>query len=365
MSDPADALPRWLLVGGAAAWRLLAIAGAVVVGGFALARLHLVVLPVLVAVITAALAAPPTGWLDERGWPRGLAAAAVVVGGLALLGGVIALLATRFAGQLDELGRLLPEARAGLADLLRGLPGLSQAPIGDLLEQGAQQLRENADRIVSGVVSGTVLVLEVVGGALLAVVLVFFLVRDGPELRDWALGLVGEDRRERVATVARDAWRVLGRYVRGVVIIAAVDALGISLGLLLLGVPLVGALGALIFLAGFVPIIGASVTGLLAVAVAAVDGGLATGLLALAVVVAVQQVDAHVLQPVIMGHEVPLHPVVILLVVASGGILYGIPGAALAVPVAAVATSVGGALRDDVVVGTGTGSRPGGQAGAP
>lgn len=343
MSGP---VPTWFDRLAAVAWRFLVVVAAAAVLLFVLARLSLVVIPVLVAVILTTVFVPVSRWLEDRGIPRGAASAIVVVGGVVLVTATSVLLITQFVAAAGELGQTLEQGRESLLDFLGREPlALDPGEVQDLLGRGAEQLRANVGVIAGGVLSGTMIVVQVLGGAVLVMILAFFFVRDGDDIVVWFLDLVPAEQVDTTRTVGRRVWSVLGRYVRGVVTIAAVDAVGIGLGLAIIGVPLAFPLALLVFFGGFIPLVGATVAGAVAVIVALANGGLTDALLTLAVVLLVQQVDGNILQPFVMGREVPLHPAVVLLAVAAGGILWGLAGAALAVPLAAVASAAGHELR--------------------
>lgn len=194
-------------------------------------------------------------------------------------------------------------------------------------------------------VSGAVRTAEAVAGALLTFVVLFFFLKDGDRIAGYCLARVGPRHREDARAAGERAWGTLAGFIGGQVVIAAADAVGIGLGLVLIGVPLAGPLAILTFFGGFFPIVGATAAGLVAVLVGLVSGGLTDALLVLAVVFGVQQLESNVLEPVVMGRAVPLHPVVILVAIGAGTVLAGVVGAFLAVPLAAVAAAVGNELR--------------------
>jgi predicted PurR-regulated permease PerM len=182
--------------------------------------------------------------------------------------------------------------------------------------------------------------------ALLAVVLLFFLLRDGPAIIRWLLrGLSGRNR-ECAERAVDSGWRTLKAFVRGTAVIAAVDAIGIGIGLVVLDVPLALPLTLITFIAAFVPLVGATVAGALAVLVALATQGPTTALLVLGVVLLVQNLEGNLLEPLIMGRAVRLHPAVILVVVSAGALLGGVGGALLATPVTATTYRIVGVLRD-------------------
>lgn len=351
------AIPPWLDASAAVGWRLLVV-GAVLWGAAAaLSGLFLVIAPVFLALLVAALLSPAAGWLRDRGWSPGLAAITVLVGGVLVVVGAVLLVGLRFSAQVPRLMEHAADVRTDFLAWVRSGPfGLSADRLQSLIDQAAAQLRENQQELLSGLLGGTVLLLELVSAILLALVLAFFFLRDGGQLTDWTIArLFREDQQEAVGAAARTGFRTLSRFVRGVAIIGAADAIGVAIGLLLLGVPLVIPLSLLVFVGAFVPIVGAFVAGLVAVVVATATGGLTQGLLVLGLVVLVEQLEGNILQPAVMGRELPLHPVVVLLALTAGGVVAGVFGALAAVPTAAALSAAGHELR---VRGDGSGDGP-------
>jgi putative heme transporter len=339
-------VPSWLASLAAWTWRLLIVlVGAGVLLTVA-GRLALVTVPIIVALVLATFCVPPARWLETKGLPRGLAAAIVVIGGIVAFGGIIALLAPAFVEEVQELG---PTVQAGLQDLFAFTErtfGYDEAAIQDLISDGMSQLQDQGGALASGVVTAGAAVIQGITALALAVVLLFFFVKDGEQIVAWMIARTPETHRGTVRAAGRRAWVALSGFVRGTAVVASVDAIGIGVGLAILGVPLVLPIAVITFFASFIPVVGAFVAGLIAVLVAlAATGELTTTLLVLAVVVGVQQFESNVLQPVIMRRAVSLHPVVILAALTAGGLLIGIIGAFLAVPVAAVLSAVGNELR--------------------
>jgi putative heme transporter len=324
----------------------LLLAAACVVGlVLLLAKLYLVTMPVVIALLLSTALRPPARWLIRRRLPRSLAALVVVLVALAILGGLIFAFGPRIVSQAKEA---VSSAREGAGRVIdwgaRVLP-LSREHLDQLLSRGAEQMEGEAAAIGAGVVSGARTAVEIVIGLVIAWVLVFFFVRDGDRMFTWIVERVPGRWREGLSAAGQRAWQTLGGYLRGSAVVALVDAAGIGIGLLVIGVPLVVPLMLLTFIGGFFPIVGAFSAGLIAVLVALVSGGLTDALLTLAVVVGVQQLETNVLEPVILGRAVPLHPVVIILAITAGTVLAGIAGAFLAVPVTAVLVAVTGELR--------------------
>lgn len=342
-------VPSWLATGAAWTWRvLLLLLGATVILTVVV-RLYLVTLPVIIALILATLCVGPARWMERHGMPRMLAAVIVVIGGLAAISGLFAALAPQFSEQVQELGPTIQDATETLLGFLETNFGWDRAEVMDMLNDGLATLSEQSGQIASQVVSGAAIAVQALTALSLAVVLLFFFVKDGQQIVDWMIQRVPAAHEDTMRAIGRRAWGALAGFVRGTAAIALIDAVGIGIGLAIVGVPLVLPLSVLIFIGAFIPVIGAAVTGLLAVLVglATAEPGTAvqTALIVLAIIIGVQQIESNVLQPVIMRRAVSLHPVVVLGALTAGAALIGIIGAFLAVPVAAVAAAVGNELR--------------------
>lgn len=325
-------------------WRLLVIGATVYFGLILLARLSVVMLPVFIAIVLATLCVPPAQRLQRRGVPDGVAAGIVVIGGLTA---IVALLAALAPGFVEEIGRLRPTVEDGIDSLLVQLEGFGydRDRLDDLLEQARSQLSGSSSAILSGLAGGVAAALSGLAGIALLVVLLFFFVKDADDITGWMVSRLPDQHRDAATAVGSRAWQALSGYVRGTAAIAAIDAIAIGIGLAIIGVPLVLPLAVLVFLGAFLPVVGALLAGLIAVLVALADGGLQTALIVLVLIIAVQQVEGNVLQPMIMRRAVALHPIVVLTALAVGATLAGIVGAFLSLPIAAVLAAVGNELR--------------------
>lgn len=335
VAPPGPEVPGWLRTAAAVSWRLLVVAGALYIVLYLLAHLRVIVLPVIVALLVTTLLLPPARWLRRRGLGEALAAALVMVGSIVALGLIIAAVAPSVAGQTDELGTGVEDGIQEVSDVLSKPPfNLSQREIKRRVEDGINRLQENSGPLTEGVQSGAVIFGEIVTGLIITVLLTFFFLKDGRQMWDWLVGLLGAKRRKDFDEVGTRVFDALSGYVRGIALVGLVDAILIGIALLVVGVPLVVPLMLLTFFAAFLPLIGAFLAGLAAVMIALVDGGLTSALLIFGAVVLVQQVEGHLLYPLLMGRTVHLHPAVIILSLGVGGILAGIIGVFLAVPVA-------------------------------
>jgi predicted PurR-regulated permease PerM len=342
--DPLPPAPRVppRLTWAAAIWvRLLAVAAAVAVAGWVLWRLKVVVLPVFIALFLATVLAPPANALKRRGWPPVLAALAVFAGVLALLVLVVLLLVPPFVDQLDALGEAASTAADDAQEWLRTGPlGLDQQQVDDLFESAQDQISQRQDDIASGAVTGATLAAEIVVGALVTLVLTFFFVKDGDRMLEFGLGQVRSQTADDLRGVGRRAWRTLTGYFRGVALEGVVEGVLIGFGLVVLGVPLALPLGVITFFGGYFPLIGAVVAGALAAAVALVTQGFVDAVLIIAWAIVVQNLISNLIDPLIMSRTVNIHPALVLVTVTAGGVLGGIVGAFVAVPLTAVVLDV-------------------------
>lgn len=331
------AVPRWLRNAAAMSWRLLVVAAAVALVVYVLAYLRIVVLPVIIALLLTTLLLPVVRWLKRRRFGDGAAAGTVMLAGLLLVVGVVAIVAPALAAQFDELGQGVQDGiRQVSAELAKPPFNMSEADINAPVDQGIARLREDSGALSGGALRGAVLVGEVLTGIILTLLLLFFFLKDGARIWAWMRELLGEHRYGPLDEVGRRSLTALAGYVHGIALVGVVDAVLIGLGLLILGVPLVVPLMLLTFIGAFFPLIGAFTAGLAAVLVALVSQGIVTALIVLGIIILVQQVEGHLLYPLVIGRTVRLHPVAVILALAVGGIVAGLIGVFLAVPVAAV-----------------------------
>ncbi|MCT2583802.1 AI-2E family transporter [Actinophytocola sp. S1-96] len=312
--------------------QLVIVAVAVWVVGQVLGRVTLVAVSVAVAVLLAALLAPGARFLAEGGVPKVLATLLVVLGGLAVVGGLIAFMVGSVIGGLPDLEARLAESYDQLRGWLGGL-GISGEQLDRMVADGREWVARNQSNLMSGVwgvlsTAGTLL-----AGIALAVFLLVFFVHDGERLWRGMLRPLPRATRERVFDGGRRAFRDLTSFVRTTLVVALIDAVGIGVGLWITGVPLVLPLAGLVFLGAFVPLVGAFVSGLVAVLVALVTQGPVIALIVVGIVVLVQQLEGNLLEPLLMSRSVRLHPVAVIVGVAVGAELAGIAGALMAVPV--------------------------------
>jgi predicted PurR-regulated permease PerM len=342
------ALPPWLRTAGAASWRLLGIAGVVLAVLYLLALLRVVVLPVIVALLATTLLLPPVRALQKRGVPPAAAVAIAMVGAVLVLAGILAAIAPSIGNQADELGTGVQNGVRQVTDVLADKPfNLSKSELRDRVDEGLKKLRQNSGPLTHGVQSGAVILGEIVTGLIITVLLTFFFLKDGREMWDWLIGLFGAERQEKWDDAGQRVFTALGGYVRGIALVGFVDAVLIGIALLILGVPLVVPLMILTFFGAFLPLIGAFLAGLASVLIALVAKGVVTALIVLGCIILVQQIEGHLLYPLLMSRTVNLHPAVIIVSLGIGGVLAGIIGVFLAVPAAGVISVLISFARDE------------------
>lgn len=332
-----DGLPRGVRTAGAWAWRIILFIAAAYLLIRVVGLLRVVIIPVVVALLLAALFEPVAAGLRKRGMNRSLAAGLVLLTALIVVFGGLTLIVQTFISQLDDLstrvGDGLDEVQSWLA---QGPLHLSQTQLSDAIEKAQTSITENQGALTSGALSTAATLTEVVAGFFLVLFTLFFFLRDGGQIWTFLCRLLPREARIPTARAGHYSWHTLVSYVRATVLVAFVDAVGIGIGLAVMGVPLALPLAALVFLGAFIPVVGATLSGVVAILVALVTEGPVTALIILCVVIAVQQLEGHILQPLIMGRAVALHPLAVILAIATGVLVAGIVGGLVAVPLLAV-----------------------------
>lgn len=340
LGDVVSSVPRSLRVAAAVGWRVLIVVAALYVIGVVVAYLAAIVVPVAIALLMAALLAPAVGWLHRRQVPRWLATVLVVIGGLAVLGGVLSFVIITFVRGVPGLGAQLTASVNGIVTWLTTGPlKLSSAQLQSVQDQVLSTLSANQASITAGALTTAATIGELLTEGLLAIFTLIFFLHNGNGIWTFLIGAVPGHVRTRVDVAGRRGLAALVSYVRATAIVAAVDAVAIGIGLGVLGVPLAVPLAALVFIGAFIPIIGAVVAGGVAVLVALVAQGPISALIVLAIIIGVMQLESHVLQPLLLGRAVKLHPLAVVLAIAAGLLVGGIAGALLAVPLLAVLNS--------------------------
>lgn len=328
-------------VAGAWAWRVLALVAVAAVFVFLVIQLRLIVIPIMISILLAALLVPLVQFLQRHRWPKGLAVAVAEIGLIAVVSGLVVLVVMQIRSDLPDLQERAVVAYEEFTFFLRDSPlAISQSDLDGYLAQGRTFLESNGDPIVSGVLSVGTTAGQVAAGLLLTLFATLFLLIDGRGIWDWFVRLFPRRARAAVDGSATAGWVTLTTFVRVQIFVAAVDAIGIGLGAWILGLfyggfPLVIPISIAVFLGSFIPVVGAVLSGALAAVIALIFLNPLAALLMLGIVLLVQQIEGHVLQPLIMGAAVKVHPLAVVVAVAAGGFLAGIPGALFAVPVVA------------------------------
>ena len=342
-APPADeAVPPALKVAAAYSWRILVIVGVIAVLVFVIMQFRDIVVPFFVAVLLAALLVPFMNFLVRKGWPRWLAIVVAMVGTLAVIAGLIVLVVLQVRAGYPDLQAQSVEAYDNLKAWLLASPlQLTEADISAYLGQAWEAIQRDSSALVSGIMSVGTTAGHVLAGFLLTLFATLFFLIDGKGVWRWIVGLFPRRSRPAVDGAGQAGWITLTTFVKVQIFVAAVDAIGIGAGAWILGLffggfPLVIPIAVAVFLGSFIPVVGALISGALAVFVALVYLGPIPAVMMLGIVLLVQQVEGHILQPLVMGTAVKVHPLAVVFAVAAGGFIAGIPGALFAVPVIAV-----------------------------
>lgn len=351
--EEAPAPPSWwahpVLRAGAYAWALIGLLVLAVAVGMAAGALRLVVVPLLLALFPAALLYPVCQRLRGWGLPPALASLATMLAVLALLAGVGTALAPQVASEIPEI---LDSSQQGVREVESFLNttapfGIDAAELRAQFDEAVEQIDTQAvmDVVRAGALGAAAAVAEIAVMILLFFVVLFFYLKDGERLGRWVCGLFPSSARADAEAVGLQAWTTIGAYFRGQILVAVVDAIGIGIGLWILGVPLALPLAVLVFFGALFPIVGAVVSGAVAVLVALATNGAIVALVVLGILVAIQQLEGNVVAPYVLGRATALHPLAVLMAITAGSILLSVLGAFLAVPVAASITRGVGTLR--------------------
>lgn len=330
-------VPHSLRIAAAWSWRLIVVG----VVGWVLLRfigiISIVVIPLAIALLLSALLGPAVRWLLRLRLPPSLATFLVLICGLGAVAGTLTLVVNQFVDGVPELTDNASKGIRQIQEWARTGPlHLSDQQVDQAIDSAQQWVNSNTSSLTATGVATAATLAEVLTGALLVLFATFFFLRDGRKIWRFLVRLFPVNARWSLADAGDASWSTLGSYVRATVLVAFIDAAGIGLALVILKVPFPFPLAALVFLGAFIPIVGASVSGAVAVLVALVDQGWVIALIVLGAVILVQQVEGHVLQPLIMGRAVAIHPLVVIIGIASGVVLAGIIGALVAVPLIAV-----------------------------
>lgn len=328
------------------AWRLLLLAAAVYLVFRLLLRFELVFISVFVALVLTALLRPPVRMLS-RSMPRALAVICTALGSLALLGGLVLLVTDSVENESSSLGN---EFRGGVDQIRRWLQGapfhVNPSTLNDLQSKLTNYLSQHRTTLITQALSEASRIVDIIAGLALAIFCAVFFTASGERMWLWFESQLPESSRETWARCARTAWRTFAGYTRGVILVAASNAVMVGIALKILRVPLVLPLTLLEFLASFIPLIGSPIALAVATVVALASRGVTTAIVVLILIVVIGQIEGHLLQPFVMGWAVRLHPVAVALCVIAGTTLAGLIGAVAAVPLASIGWAVFRALRD-------------------
>jgi putative heme transporter len=347
-------VPWGLDLAAAWAWRLIIIG----IGAYALFRgiefFAELTIPVIVALLVSALGSPAVSAMERVGIRRGLGAAVVVLGGLALVATMLAFAGQQVVSGANDLATQVSDGLGEIRNWLNTGPfHLSDKQINDYIQNAQDSLATKAKQgaFLSQVTNLGSVLTHLLAGLFLVLFSTYFFLADGDRIWAWFVRLAPRTARARVDSSGRVAWISLTQFVRATVIVAVTDAIGVMIAASILRVQFVLAIGVLVFLGAFIPIVGAFVAGTVAVLVALVDHGWVVALIMLGAVVLVQQIESHVLQPFLMGRFVSLHPLGVIVAIAAGILVAGVPGALVAVPFAAAANAVAQHLASETAVG--------------
>lgn len=353
MPAPEDsAVPPLVRKGAAWSWRLLVIFAALFAVLWVFKHLEVIFVPVALALMLSALLLPGVDRLDRLGVPRGSAVFLLLLLGLAAVGGILAFVVSQFIeglpGLIDQVTHSINTAKDWL---INGPLHLNEEQINNAGKSAVDALQNNQEKLTSGALSTASTITEIVTGAFVVLFTLIFFLYGGRNIYEFVTRIFPDHVREKVRAAGIAGFGSLIGYVRATFLVALVDAVGIGTGLAIMGVPLALPLASLVFLGAFIPLVGAVIAGFLAVVVALLSKGFIYALITLGLIIAVQQLEGHVLQPLVMGRAVSIHPLAVVLGIATGGVLAGIVGALLAVPTIAFINSAGRVLleRDEDV----------------
>jgi predicted PurR-regulated permease PerM len=332
-----SSIPVGVEIAGQWAWRVIAIVAVVVLFCLAVVQLREIVVPLLIAILVSALLVPFVQFLTRHHWPKGFAVALAVVVTLAVVAGLVVLVVTQIRSGLPNLQERSMQAYDDFLEFLRTSPlQINQEEFNGYVGEIWTAIQEDSNALVTGALSVGTTAGHLVTGFLLVLFSTLFILIDGKGIWQWAVRLFPRKARAAVDGAGHAGWITLTTFVKVQIFVAFVDALGIGLVAFFLGLPLTIPIAVVVFLASFIPVVGAVASGAVAVFIALIYGGGVQALIMLAGVLVVQQLEGHVLQPLVMGTAVKVHPLAVVLGVAAGSYIAGIPGALFAVPFIAV-----------------------------
>ena len=334
-------LPLGMRVAAAWSWRLIIIALAVAGLIWGIVQVRIIVIPLLIAILLTALLNPLVDWFVRRGLPRWTGIVAALGVFVAALWTLIWLIVTQLRDGFGDFSKRSVQVWNEILEWGRhNTLGIPVDQVQDLVNQALKLLENNQGTLWTGALGVATTAGQLVTGLLLTIFSLVFLLIDGKRIWYWVVGFAPARAHAAFDASGRAGWVSVGQYVRVQIFVAFVDAVGIGLGAGILGVPFAIPIAIMVFLGSFIPFLGAIVTGGLAAFIALVYNGPVTALIMVGVVILVNQIEGHVLQPLVMGNAVRVHPLGVVLAVTTGTLLAGIPGALFAVPIAAAANAV-------------------------
>ncbi len=344
----AGSVPRWLQTSAAWSWRLLLLAAALYVAARVAALLYIVVVPCAAAILLTALLQPLTAPLRRRGMSPLAATWCILLLAIVLLGGAGWLVTTRVQADYPGLVTQFKHTTTQVQAWLAGPPfHLHTGSLQQLSNDVVKYLSQHKSAVEGTVVTGSRIVVELLAGVVLCFFVSFFLIKDGDRIWQWLTSRFQPERKRRADLAGVAAWQAVVYYVRGTSAVAAIHAVVMGVTLTIIGAPLVVPLALLMFVAAFVPLVGVLVAGAVALLVVLATKGWIAAIIVLIVMIVMNQLEGHLLQPQVVGKMVRLHPLAVILVLAVGGVVAGIAGAVVAVPITAAITRAARALRDD------------------
>lgn len=334
-------LPLGVRIAAAWSWRLILIGLACAGVLWLVVQVRIIVIPLLIAILLTALLAPVVQWFERQGAPRSIGVLTALLMFVAFVWVLVTLIVTHLRSGFDDVARRSEEVWWQLLNWVEdNRLGFSADQIDGFVAQFMKTVEEHQSELWNGALGIATTAGQLVTGALLTLFSLIFMLIDGRRIWFWVLGFLPARAHAPVDAAGRAGWVSVGQYVRVQIFVAFVDAVGIGGGAALLGVPLPIPIAVLVFIGSFIPFLGAISTGALAVFIALVYNGPVNAAIMLGIVILVNQIEGHVLQPLVMGSAVRVHPLGVVLAVSTGALLAGIPGALFAVPLAAAANSI-------------------------
>jgi predicted PurR-regulated permease PerM len=346
-ASPSD-VPRWLRMSAGWSWRLLLLAATVYIAARVAGLLYLVVVPCAGALLLTALLQPLTARLRRAGMAPLAATWCTLLIAIVVLAGAATLVTARVQAEYPSLVIQVKHTTVEVQSWLAGGPfHLHTGNLQKLSNDIVRYLSQHKSVVEGTVVTGGKIVAEVLAGVVLMFFVTFFLVKDGDRIWHWLTSVLSAERKRRADIAGHAAWQAVVYYVRGTVAVAAIHSVVMGVTLAIMNAPLVAPLALLMFLAAFVPLVGVLAAGAVALLVVLAAKGWIDALVVLCIMVVMNQLEGHLLQPQVVGKMVRLHPLAVILVLAIGGVVAGIAGAVVAVPITAAISRAVHALRDD------------------